>query len=54
MEEEIKLLAEKICNKYNVNFEMEQIGGFDPVTFDKLCLDNIRKSAKNLDIHTKI
>ncbi len=46
MEEEIKLFAEKICNKYNVNFEMEQIGGFDPVAFDKLCLDNIRESAK--------
>ena len=25
---------------------MEQIGGFDPVAFDKLCLDNIRESAK--------
>ena len=46
MEEEIKLFAEKICNKYNVNFEMEQIGGFDPVAFDKLCLDNIRDSSK--------
>ena len=46
MEEEIKLFAEKICNKYEVNFEMEQIGGFDPVAFDKLCLDNIRDSAK--------
>ena len=46
MEEEIKLFAEKICNKYNVNVEIEQIGGFDPVAFDKLCLDNIRESAK--------
>ena len=46
MEKEIKLFAEKICNKYNVNFEMEQIGGFDPVAFDKLCLDNIRDSSK--------
>ena len=46
MEKEIKLFAEKICNKYDVNFEMEQIGGFDPVAFDKLCLDNIRDSSK--------
>jgi len=46
MEEEIKLFAEKICNKYNVKFEMEQIGGFDPVAFDKFCLDNIRDSSK--------
>jgi len=46
MEEEIKLFAEKICDKHEVNFEMEQIGGFDPVAFDKLCLDNIRDSAK--------
>ena len=46
MEEEIKLFAVKICNKYNVKFEMKQIGGFEPVAFDKFCLDNIRDSSK--------
>ena len=46
MEEEIKSCAEKICKKYEVNLQMEQIGGFDPVAFDKLCLENIRENAK--------
>ena len=45
MENELKLLAIDICKKYKVNFNMKQIGGFDPVTFDKDCLTNIRKSA---------
>ena len=46
MENELKLLAIDICKKYKVNFNMKQIGGFDPVTFDKDCLNNIRKSAE--------
>lgn len=46
MESELKLLAIDICKKYKVNFNMKQIGGFDPVTFDKDCLTNIRKSAE--------
>ena len=46
MEKQIKSSAEKICKKYKVNLQMEQIGGFDPVAFDKLCLENIRDSAK--------
>ena len=46
MENELKLLAIDICKKYKVNFNMKQIGGFDPVTFDKDCLTNIRKSAE--------
>ena len=46
MESELKLLAIDICKKYKVNFNMMQIGGFDPVMFDKDCLTNIRKSAE--------
>ncbi|MDA9649616.1 Zn-dependent hydrolase [Alphaproteobacteria bacterium] len=46
MESELKLLAIDICKKFKVNFNMKQIGGFDPVTFDKDCLTNIRKSAE--------
>ena len=46
MENELKLLAIDICKKYKVEFDMTQIGGFDPVTFDTTCLKNIRDSAK--------
>ena len=46
MENELRLLAIDICKKYKVEFDMTQIGGFDPVTFDTICLKNIRDSAK--------
>ena len=46
MENELRLLAIDICKKYKVVFDMTQIGGFDPVTFDTTCLKNIRDSAK--------
>ena len=46
MESELKSLAIEICKKYKVDFDMKQIGGFDPVTFDTTCVNNIRNSAK--------
>ena len=46
MENELRLLVIDICKKYKVEFDMTQIGGFDPVTFDTTCLKNIRDSAK--------
>ncbi|MDC0093761.1 Zn-dependent hydrolase [Alphaproteobacteria bacterium] len=46
MENELRLLAIDICKKYKVEFDMTQIGGFDPVTFDTTCIKNIRDSAK--------
>ena len=46
MENELKQMTTDICKKYKIQFEMAQIGGFDPVAFDKECLNNIRNSAK--------
>ena len=46
MENELKQMTTDICKKYKIEFEMVQIGGFDPVAFDKECLNNIRNSAK--------
>jgi N-carbamoyl-L-amino-acid hydrolase len=45
MENELKQMTTDICKKYKIEFEMIQIGGFDPVAFDKECLNNIRNSA---------
>ena len=45
MENELKQMTTDICKKYKIEFEMDQIGGFDPVAFDKECLNNIRNSA---------
>ncbi len=46
MENELKQMTTDICKKYKIEFEMDQIGGFDPVAFDEECLNNIRNSAK--------
>ena len=46
MENELKQMTTDICKKYKIEFEIDQIGGFDPVAFDKECLNNIRNSAK--------
>ena len=45
MENELKQMTTDICKRYKIEFEMDQIGGFDPVAFDKECLNNIRNSA---------
>ena len=46
MENELKQMTTDICKKYKIEFEMDHIGGFDPVAFDKERLNNIRNSAK--------
>ena len=45
MEKELRDMITEICKKYQIKFEMDQIGGFEPVAFDKKCLTNIRNSA---------
>ncbi|RFC68331.1 MULTISPECIES: Zn-dependent hydrolase [Mesorhizobium] len=37
-----------ICDALDVQYEIEQVGHFDPVTFDKGCVKAIRSSAKRL------
>jgi len=46
MEKELEIAANEICRKYNVQIHIEQIGGFDPVEFNKECLDHLRNNAK--------
>jgi N-carbamoyl-L-amino-acid hydrolase len=46
MEKEVKSTANKICLKYNVQIDIEQIGGFDPVEFNKECLHHLRSNAE--------
>jgi len=46
MEKELEKAANEICRKYNIEINIEQIGGFDPVKFDEECLDHLRTNAK--------
>ena len=46
MEKELEKAANEICRKYNIEINIKQIGGFDPVKFDEECLDHLRTNAK--------
>ena len=46
MEKELETAAYEICRNYNIEINIEQIGGFDPVEFNKECLDHLRTNAK--------
>ncbi len=46
MEKELEIAANEICRNYNIEINIEQIGGFDPVEFNKECLDHLRTNAK--------
>ena len=46
MEKELEIVANEICRNYNIEINIEQIGGFDPVEFNKECLDHLRTNAK--------
>ena len=46
MEKELETVAYEICRNYNIEINIEQIGGFDPVEFNKECLDHLRTNAK--------
>ena len=48
MEEELRAGAEKIAEEIGLIMEIEPVGGFDPVTFDKECVATIRAAAEKL------
>ena len=37
-----------ICEALDIKFEIEQVGHFDPVTFDKDCVKAVRDAAERL------
>ena len=37
-----------ICEALDIKFEIEQVGHFDPVTFDKGCVKAVRDAAERL------
>jgi beta-ureidopropionase / N-carbamoyl-L-amino-acid hydrolase len=48
MEAELRAGAKKIADAIGLEMEIEQVGGFDPVTFDEGCVTAIRDAAKRL------
>jgi N-carbamoyl-L-amino-acid hydrolase len=48
MDQRIREGIELICEALDISFEIEQVGHFDPVTFDKNCVKAIRDAADRL------
>ncbi len=48
MEKKLEEGAKKICDEMGLTVELEQLGGFDPVTFDSQCVDAVRNAAERL------
>lgn len=45
---QMKEAAQAICDDMELGLEMEQVGGFDPVTFDETCVRAVRSAAERL------
>ena len=48
MEKRLHAGAKSICKDLDLKLEIEKVGHFDPVTFDKDCVSTIRKAADRL------
>lgn len=48
MENELRKGAKKITDEIGLEMEIEQIGGFDPVEFDKVCVEAVRNAAERM------
>jgi N-carbamoyl-L-amino-acid hydrolase len=48
MEKKLKEGTKEICDKMGLTVELEQLGGFDPVTFDPKCVEAVRSAAERL------
>ena len=48
MEKRLYEGAKSICNDLDLELQIEKVGHFDPVTFDKECVSKIRRAAERL------
>ncbi|RYG62505.1 Zn-dependent hydrolase, partial [bacterium] len=48
MEERIEDGIDTICEALDIEFEIEEVGQFDPVTFDETCVAAVRSAADSL------
>ncbi len=48
MEARLAAAVKEICDTMGLGYEMEKVGGFDPVTFDEGCVSAVRNAAERL------
>ena len=48
MEAQLATQVEAICSEMGMTYEIEKVGGFDPVAFDETCVGAVRDAAERL------
>ena len=48
MESRLRVEAQEICDIMGMEVSFEKVGGFDPVTFDEICVQAVRSAAVRL------
>ncbi|WP_421091031.1 Zn-dependent hydrolase [Pseudochrobactrum sp. MP213Fo] len=48
MEQELLESVKEICEKSGLTYEIEEVGAFDPISFDETCLSAIRQATERL------
>ena len=48
MEARLAVAVKEICDDMELSFELEKVGGFDPVAFDEGCVTAVRNAAERL------
>ena len=48
MEARLRVETKAICDEIGMEFEIEKVGGFDPVAFDETCVNAVRTAAERL------
>ena len=48
MEARLRVETKAICDEMGMEFEIEKVGGFDPVAFDETCVNAVRTAAEKL------
>ena len=53
MEKALNIGAVEIAKELGLEIEMEKVGHFDPITFDKVCVDAIKRASDRLGYSSK-
>ena len=53
IEAKIRSIVGKISNNHNINFNIKEVASYDPITFDKNCVNFIRNAAQKYNYSYK-
>jgi N-carbamoyl-L-amino-acid hydrolase len=50
MVQKLEKSVAEICEKIGLTYQIEEVGAFDPVSFDEACLSTIRQATERLGL----